>query len=561
MKITACYIVKNEAANLRRSVASIAGAYDELVVVDTGSTDDTVATARQLGARVLQVPWQDDFAAVRNAALDDATGDIILFLDADEYVSAATAPHLRALLERELAGADALLLHMLHIDGEETNILGDTYVLRAMRHVPRLRYVGRIHEELRDGGQDLQRLAVVPDAQLRLYHTGYGASVNRSKAERNLRLLQRELAAAEQRDDRAEQGRLYMYLAEACRGVGDMARAEEYARRDIRQGRRPVVDASRSYHLLLHLLAQDPARQAEREQVAEAAVRDFPELPELHAELAVLRAAHLSFAYPGRAPVFSDLSFTLRRGEHTAIVGASGAGKTTLALLLLGVWPPAHGTLALGGTPYPALPPAAITRAIAALPQGSVLFCHSIRENFRRYRPHASATDIRAALRTACLKDVVRALPGGIDAPLGPDACHLSGGQRCRLLTALALAGDEPVLLLDEPTAGLDAATAARLLDALFAHAKATGRTLLVITHARAFLPRFAQVTSLSPRHRTPAVLSSTCLETYEARGWTVPPRKRVRVAASGCGGCPDGSPRAHGKAVSRRVCCDVWPA
>ena len=297
MKITACYIVKNEAANLRRSVASIAGAYDELVVVDTGSTDDTVATARQLGARVLQVPWQDDFAAVRNAALDDATGDIILFLDADEYVSAATAPHLRALLERELAGADALLLHMLHIDGEETNILGDTYVLRAMRHVPRLRYVGRIHEELRDGGQDLQRLAVVPDAQLRLYHTGYGASVNRSKAERNLRLLQRELAAAEQRDDRAEQGRLYMYLAEACRGVGDMARAEEYARRDIRQGRRPVVDASRSYHLLLHLLAQDPARQAEREQVAEAAVRDFPELPELHAELAVLCAAHLDLPH------------------------------------------------------------------------------------------------------------------------------------------------------------------------------------------------------------------------------------------------------------------------
>ena len=87
----------------------------------------------------------------------------------------------------------------------------------------------------------------------------------------------------------------------------------------------------------------------------------------------------------------------------------------------------------------------------------------------------------------------------GIDAPLGPDACHLSGGQRCRLLTALALAGDEPVLLLDEPTAGLDAATAARLLDALFAHAKATGRTLLVITHARAILPRFAQVLSLSP--------------------------------------------------------------
>ena len=293
MKITACYIVKNEAANLRRSVASIAGAWDELVVVDTGSTDDTVAMARQLGACVLQVPWQDDFAAARNAALDAATGDYILFLDADEYVSADTAPQLRVLLARELAQADALLLHMLHIDGAEANVIGDTYVLRAMRHLPRLRYVGRIHEELRDNGAPLQHLAVVPDAQLRLYHTGYAAAVNHAKAARNLRLLQHELAMAEQRGDEAEQGRLYMYLAEACRGVGDMAQAEEFARRDIRQGRRPVVDASRSYHLLLHLLAQDPARQAEREQVAEAAVRDFPELPELHAELAVLRAAHL----------------------------------------------------------------------------------------------------------------------------------------------------------------------------------------------------------------------------------------------------------------------------
>ena len=181
MKLSACYIVKNEAANLRRSVASIAGAYDELVVVDTGSTDDTVAMVRQLGACVLQVPWQDDFAAARNAALDAATGDYILFLDADEYVSADTAPQLRVLLARELAQADALLLHMLHIDGAEANVIGDTYVLRAMRHLPRLRYVGRIHEELRDNGAPLQHLAVVPDAQLhRQSRKGGGAYLTRS---------------------------------------------------------------------------------------------------------------------------------------------------------------------------------------------------------------------------------------------------------------------------------------------------------------------------------------------------------------------------------------------
>ncbi len=145
------------------------------------------------------------------------------------------------------------------------------------------------------------------------------------------------------------------------------------------------------------------------------------------------------------------------------------------------------------------LPPGALTRAIAGLPQGSVLFSRSLRENFNRYRPEASEKELLSALETACLGDVVHALPDGIDTPLGADASHLSGGQRNRLLTALALAGNEPILLLDEPTAGLDPVTARRLMDALFAHANATGKTLLVITHAQELLPRFAQVLSLAP--------------------------------------------------------------
>lgn len=208
----------------------------------------------------------------------------------------------------------------------------------------------------------------------------------------------------------------------------------------------------------------------------------------------LLRADHLSFSYTDGVPVWEDLSLTLHRGQHTAIIGASGTGKTTLALVLLGVWAPDRGTLALGGTSVRDLPPGALTRAIAGLPQGSVLFSRSLRENFNRYRPEASEKELLSALETACLGDVVRALPDGIDTPLGADASHLSGGQRNRLLTALALAGNEPILLLDEPTAGLDPVTACRLMDALFAHANATGKTLLVITHAQELLPRFAQV-------------------------------------------------------------------
>ena len=85
MRISACYIVRNEAAKLERSLASLEGAVDEIIVVDTGSSDDTVKIAEAHGAQVFHFPWQDDFSAARNVSLSKATGDWILVVDADEY--------------------------------------------------------------------------------------------------------------------------------------------------------------------------------------------------------------------------------------------------------------------------------------------------------------------------------------------------------------------------------------------------------------------------------------------------------------------------------------------
>ena len=126
-----------------------------------------------------------------------------------------------------------------------------------------------------------------------------------------------------------------------------------------------------------------------------------------------------------------------------------------------------------------------------------MLFAGSIRENFARYRPDCKEEDIRAALSDAQLSEVVAALPQGIDTPLGEDACFLSGGQRNRLLSAIAIAGREPIVLLDEPTCGLDAKTAAALIDALFQRVHKTGQTLLVITHENDILKNFSQVLEL----------------------------------------------------------------
>lgn len=303
MNIAACYIVRDEAENLRRSIASLHGCYDTLLVVDTGSRDATVETAQALGAVVRSFTWGDDFAVARNFALDElrrlaSETDWVIFLDADEYFSAATAGHIRRVItSAAAAGQSALLVRRVSLETATGAVLSEEPNLRIFALRPERRYRGRIHEELRDSGRPLDGLALVPRADLLLYHTGYAQEVNRPKAERNLRILQQELQEAQNlatpEERRAAAGRLYMYLAEACRGVGDTAAALRYAQLDIAQGRRPVVFASRSYHIALALLAQqiaatEPLRQPElleqREQLAVQAVHDFPELPELWAE-------------------------------------------------------------------------------------------------------------------------------------------------------------------------------------------------------------------------------------------------------------------------------------
>lgn len=263
----------------------------------------------------------------------------------------------------------------------------------------------------------------------------------------------------------------------------------------VRQGRRSLLAA----HFLPErqtseaAKTDEPAEQPEKIPTsAQADSRDADA-----ASQTLLEAKDLSFSYRQGQGVLQGLSFRIARGQHTAIIGASGAGKTTLAELLLGVWPPDSGTLRLCGTPYHELPQGAIQQAIAALPQGSVLFAGSIRENFTRYRPACKEEDILAALRDAQLSEVVAALPQGIDTPLGEDACFLSGGQRGRLLTAIAIAGREPIVLLDEPTCGLDQETAAALMAALFARIQETGQTLLTITHERTLVTKFQQTIEL----------------------------------------------------------------
>jgi thiol reductant ABC exporter CydC subunit len=188
--------------------------------------------------------------------------------------------------------------------------------------------------------------------------------------------------------------------------------------------------------------------------------------------------------YPGAArPALDGFSLRLDAGKRVALVGASGAGKTTVANLLLRFLDPEAGSVTVAGRDLREYRQADVRRAIAVAGQDSYLFSASIRENVRLARPDASDADVQRALRLARLWPWIETLPEGWDTQVGEDGRELSGGQRQRVALARALLADAPVLVLDEPTAHLDPATADGLVRNVFAAAGA--RSVLLITHRR----------------------------------------------------------------------------
>lgn len=206
----------------------------------------------------------------------------------------------------------------------------------------------------------------------------------------------------------------------------------------------------------------------------------------------LLSVQGLGFSYRPGLPVLRDISFSLSAGEKMAIIGESGSGKTTLACLLMGFWPPEQGSIRLNGKDCRQLPDVGIRSFFAPCLQGEYVFSGSVRENFLRIHPGLPETSIRKALSEAQLEEDILNLPQGLDTPLGENGSMLSGGERQRLLIAFALASPAPILLLDEPTAGLDKKTAHDLMDGILSHLN--GRALLIITHDMVLAERMDRI-------------------------------------------------------------------
>src|SRR6202043_3223214 len=163
---------------------------------------------------------------------------------------------------------------------------------------------------------------------------------------------------------------------------------------------------------------------------------------------------NVSFAYPTRPDTMAadGVSLTVRAGEKVAIVGPSGAGKSTLFHLLLRFYDPASGTISFDGVPISSADPREVRAHIALVPQDSVVFGSSARENIRFGRPEAGDAEVERAAELAHATEFIRRLPGGFDTPLGERGVMLSGGQRQRIAIARAILRDAPLLLLDEAT-------------------------------------------------------------------------------------------------------------
>jgi ATP-binding cassette subfamily B protein/subfamily B ATP-binding cassette protein MsbA len=194
-----------------------------------------------------------------------------------------------------------------------------------------------------------------------------------------------------------------------------------------------------------------------------------------------VRFESVGFGYDRSRPVLRDVSLEARPGELVAIVGPTGAGKTTLVNLLVRFYDPWTGRVSVDGHDLRELRLRTLRRQVAIVLQEPFILPLTIRENIAYGRPDASATAIAAAAVAANAAEFIERLPGGYDAVVGEGGATLSGGERQRLAIARAFLKDAPILILDEPTASLDARTETLLLDALARLAR--GRTTFVIAH------------------------------------------------------------------------------
>lgn len=228
-KISGCLIVKDEAETLERCIKSMLPILDELIIVDTGSTDNTIEIARKYTDKVYNYTWQDNFADARNFAISKAGMEWIIFLDADEYFSERSLKNIRKAIDEENGKADAFLINGYNILLSTGEVKDKFTVIRIFRNRPEIRYQGRIHEYLRKKGQ----FTIVDCTDIiEIFHTGYNKVVvdKKNKNDRNLSLLLSDL------EERPNDGNTHFYLSLQYLAMEDYEKVLHHSRKALECG-------------------------------------------------------------------------------------------------------------------------------------------------------------------------------------------------------------------------------------------------------------------------------------------------------------------------------------
>ncbi len=249
MKISACYIVKNEKEKLSESIKSIKSYVDEVIVVDTGSMDRTLDIGEKSCCKFFEYEWRDDFSEARNYSLSKASGDWIIFLDADEYIEEESAKKMIHSIKlcNEKTDVDTITCLMIHIDEERNEVIGKNPIIRIFRNNRNIRYSGRIHEVLTKKDSDLISIFV---EDLVIIHTGYSKAALREKLARNLKNLLEEVKYGK------SDAMTYYYICGCHAGLGNGQAAIKYANlafeSEIKNNKE--IDNSISYKLYIIIL-------------------------------------------------------------------------------------------------------------------------------------------------------------------------------------------------------------------------------------------------------------------------------------------------------------------
>ncbi|MGB9500360.1 MAG: glycosyltransferase [Dissulfuribacterales bacterium] len=272
MRLSLCMIVKNEAKNIADCIRSVKPVVDEIIVVDTGSVDDTREIAGELGAKVFEFPWCDDFAAARNESIRHATGDYILWLDADDRISPEDRQGLKRLKKRLPASKNlACMLRIINrnIDGEAAV----NYQLRIFPNIKGACFEGQVHEQI---FPSLNKLGIkVVEKDVHILHTGYeDEEAIKAKAERNLHIL---LNAGKARDRTPLEN---YHLAQSYFGIKDYANCIECLETAMAGGKKE------NFYKHLFTMAANCYLQLEKDDLAvknlQFGIAEFPDSGFLH---------------------------------------------------------------------------------------------------------------------------------------------------------------------------------------------------------------------------------------------------------------------------------------